>query len=280
MKILILGSTGMLGHVLSDYMSKSNKYNVYNLSRKKISQDNHLHCDVKDLDLLKRILLDTSPSVVINCIGVLNEEAEKNTSNAEYINSFLPNYLLSIAKKNKFKLIQISTDCVFSGNDGNYNEYSKKDAKDVYGQTKSKGEFDIQDHLTIRTSIIGPDIDNKGKGLFQWIMKQKGEVKGFSNVKWTGVTSLELSKAIDFSISNSIDGLWNLTNQKIISKYDLISLIIKEFDISSVNLKEYSKKISNKSLISVRNINYKVPDYSIMIKELNNYYILNKNIYI
>ena len=280
MKVLILGSTGMLGHILSDYLTKLNKYNIYNLSRSSSNQKKLFICDVLDKKNLKKIIIEIKPEVVINCIGLLNDDAHKNPRIANLINSILPNYLIDISKNLKFKLIQISTDCVFSGETGNYNEYSFKDAKDIYGKTKANGEFDLKGHLTLRTSFIGPDLNKDGKGLFQWIMKQNGKVKGFSNVIWTGVTSLELSKAIDYAISNNIDGIWNLTNEKTISKYKLLKKIVKEFRLLNITVEKFSKYKSDKSLKSKRKIDYKVPDYNSMLRELKEYYILNKNSYI
>ena len=280
MKVLILGSTGMLGHVLSDYLTKLNKYNIYNLSRSTSNQKKLFICDVTDQKHLKKIINEISPQIVINCIGILNDDANKNPKEANFINSILPNFLIEFSMNLKFKLIHISTDCVFSGETGNYNEYSVKDAKDIYGKTKSKGEFDVNGHLTLRTSFIGPDLNKNGKGLFQWIMQQSGKIQGFSNVIWTGVTSLELSKAIDYAIDNKIDGVWNLTNGKPISKYDLLKRIVIEFELVNISIEKFSQYKSDKSLTSVRNISYEVPNYNLMLKDLKEYYNLNKNLYI
>ena len=103
------------------------------------------------------------------------------------------------------KLIHISTDCVFSGKTGGYDENSIKDAIDDYGKTKSLGEFDSEcNHLCIRTSIFGPEIKQNGEGLVHWLFNQKGKIFGYKNVFWSGVTTLELSKAIRFSIEKNI----------------------------------------------------------------------------
>lgn len=279
MKILVLGSTGMLGHIVSHYFSKSDKYKLYSLSRKSLNKINSFECDVKDLGKLENIIKTTKPTVIINCIGLLITDTEKSIENAKYINSFFPKHLVELSKKYNYKVIHISTDCVFSGTKGLYNEYSIKDAIDGYGITKSKGEIDAPGHLTIRTSIIGPDLKKNGTGLFQWIMNQKGEVKGFDNVKWTGVTTIELSKAIEFAILNSIDGIWNLTNENPISKYDLLNMLINAFNLSKVHLVKDFTNTSNKSLISIRKINYQVPSYEKMIIELKEYFDSNIDLY-
>ncbi len=279
MRILVLGSNGMLGHIVSHYFSKSNKYKLYNLSRKSNNRINSIQCDVQDLTKLENIIKKTKPKVIINCIGLLISDTEKSIENAKYINSFFPKHLVELSKKYNYKVIHISTDCVFRGTKGLYNEYSIKDAIDAYGITKSKGEIDSPGHLTIRTSIIGPDLKKNGTGLFQWIMNQKGEVKGFDNVKWTGVTTIELSKAIEFAILNSIEGIWNLTNENTISKYELLNMLINAFNISKVHLVKDLTNTSNKSLTSIRSINYQVPSYEKMIIELKEYYESNIDLY-
>ena len=279
MKVLIMGSTGMLGHVLSYHLTSKKKYNVYNLSRKHYNQKNSIVCDVRNKKELEIKIKNLKPKVVVNCVGLLIDETKKNSSEAKYINSYFPKDMLSLSRKEDFKLIHISTDCVFSGKRGAYDEYSDKDATDLYGITKSKGEFDVKHHLTIRTSIIGPDLKKKGSGLFQWIINQSGQVKGYTDVLWSGVTTVELSKAIDFSISNSIDGIWNLTNAKAISKFDLLNLIINEFNLPNLKLIADNSFGSNKSLISLREIKYKVPSYINMIKELREYFDDNNHLY-
>ncbi len=269
-KVLVLGSSGMLGHMVSSYLNSHNRYEIFNLSRRSIGQINNIICDITDLNKFDKIINTIKPQVVVNCIGLLINESKNNFEQAKYINSYLPKHLIKISN-NRFRVIHISTDCVFSGKHGSYNEYSKKDANDAYGITKSDGEFDLPKHLTIRTSIIGPDINKDGSGLFQWLLNQRGKVKGFSNVKWSGVTTLELSKAIDFAINNSIDGLWNLSNQEEISKFELLKIIINLFELDQVTLTKDSSIKSNKSLVSVRKIKYIVPSYTSMITELKEF---------
>ena len=165
------------------------------------------------------------------------------------------------------KLIHISTDCVFSGKTGGYDENSIKDAIDDYGKTKSLGEFHSECNLCIRTSIIGPEIKQNGEGLVHWLFQQNGKVFGYKNVYWSGVTTLELSKAIRFSIENNINGLWNLTNGEPISKYDLLDKIINIFSLNNELDKNFEKK-SNKTLKTNKDVNYKVSNYDSMIKEM------------
>ena len=212
-------------------------------------------------------------------MGVLIRGSRNNIKNTVYLNAFFPHCLRELCDKISCKLIHISTDCVFSGKSGSYVENSIKDATDEYGKTKSLGEFDTNNHLCIRTSIIGPEIKQKGEGLLHWLFNQKGKIFGYKNVFWSGVTTLELSKAIEFSIEKNISGLWNLTNNEPISKYELIQKIIKRFSLSRVELYSNTEKKSNKSLKSYRGINYKVSSYDDMINEMFIYFNANRFMY-
>ena len=160
---------------------------------------------------------------------------------------------------------------------GNYLKIRSK--MDIYGKTKSLGEFDDEKNLCIRTSIIGPEIKKNGEGLFHWLFNQRGEIFGFKNVYWSGVTTLELSKIIHFSIEKNIVGLWNCTNQNPISKYELLEIIIDRYNLLQIDLKENLEVKSNKSLYSNRDISYKIPDYSTMVEELKFYMERNKTTY-
>lgn len=278
-KCLILGSTGMLGHVLNGYLELNSKISLFNLSfRNKLNSRTKI-LDVSNFSLLEKFIEEIKPDFIINCVGVLIKGSNKNIKNAIQINAFFPHLLLELCDKLNCKLIHISTDCVFSGQDGGYNENSIKDAIDIYGKTKSLGEFNLENHLCVRTSIIGPELKEKGEGLFHWLLNQKGEIFGFKNVFWSGVTTLELSKAIEFSIENDVSGLWNLTNEVIISKHELLEKIINYFELNEIDLKPNSEKISNKSLKTIRDINYRVPNYDQMINELKNYIELNRALY-
>lgn len=278
-KCLILGSTGMLGHVLNGYLELNSKISLFNVSfRNKLNSRTKI-LDVSNFSLLEKFIEEIKPDFIVNCVGVLIKGSNKNIKNAIQINAFFPHLLLELCDKLNCKLIHISTDCVFSGQDGGYNEYSIKDAIDIYGKTKSLGEFNLKNHLCVRTSIIGPELKEKGEGLFHWLLNQKGEIFGFKNVFWSGVTTLELSKAIEFSIENDVSGLWNLTNEVVISKHELLEKIINYFELNEIDLKSNSEKTSNKSLKTIRDINYRVPNYDQMIYELKNYIELNRALY-
>jgi len=278
-KVLVLGSTGMLGHIVHHFLDTTKRYDLHNLSFRNKLNSKTIILDVTNQKKLLNKIEDIAPDVIINCVGILIKGSEENIKNAIYINAYFPHLLKEICKKTNSKLIHISTDCVFSGKSGNYSENSVKDASDIYGKSKSLGEFDDKKHLCLRTSIIGPEIKNNGEGLFHWIFNQSGSVIGYKNVYWSGVTTLELSKIIHFAIEKNIAGLWNCTNQNSISKYELLKIIIESYNLTHIDLNENLEIKSNKSLTSIREIPYKIPDYLSMIKELKFYMETNKPFY-
>ena len=278
-KVLVLGSTGMLGHMVYHFLDSTNKYDLYNLSFRNKLNSKTIIVDISDQQKLSNLINDLSPDVIINCIGVLIKGSNENLKNAIYINAYFPHWLKDVCRDINCKLIHVSTDCVFSGKNGGNEENSIKDALDDYGKTKSLGEFDSLNHLCIRTSIIGPELKQNGEGLIHWLFNQQGTINGFKNVFWSGVTTLELAKAIHFSIENDISGLWNVTNGEPISKFDLLKTIIKTFSINKLKLEPNTDKISDKSLKSIRGIDYEVPSYQIMLEDLADYYRENQKLY-
>lgn len=260
-KILILGSSGMLGHVVYHYLQSLNKYHVFVCPSLR-----------KNLSVLTEVLDQLTPNVVINCVGVLVKESEDNKKEAIRINALFPHILNEHSINYHFKLIHISTDCIFSGATGRYTENSIPDATSVYGRTKMLGEIHTGNALTLRTSIIGPELKEQGTGLFHWFMKSIGIVNGYTNVKWGGVTTLELAKVIDYSIEENKAGLVHVTNGISISKYGLLQLISIVWDRKKPQLKPaLSTDPKNLTLLSTRmekDFPYKVPSYQTMLQDL------------
>jgi dTDP-4-dehydrorhamnose reductase len=285
-KVLVLGSTGMLGHQVFKEIIKSQNYEVFDISfRTKLRSESFI-CDIRDTKKLSNYIELIHPDFIINCIGVLIKESNNNPANAIYINSYFPHLIRSIADNLGIRLIHISTDCVFSGKKGEYTENDFRDADDIYGRSKALGEIFDNNHLNIRTSIIGPEIKENGEGLLHWFLNQKNKVDGFSNSYWGGVTTLECTKVIIFAIENNITGIINVTNGEKISKYQILdtinTILGNRCDVNKVD-----GKIVDKSLKSIRNdFNYKIPSYQIMFTEMINdmkenckfykYYHLNK----
>lgn len=279
-KILILGSTGMLGHVFYNTVKQQSHYEVVDLVfRNKLNEDSII-CDVTDKDRVTEVIKDVQPDVIVNCIGVLIKGSTHNPSNAIYINSFLPHHLLGIAEEIGAKLVHVSTDCVFSGDKGGYVESDFRDADDVYGRSKALGELFGNDSLTIRTSIIGPEIKAAGEGLLHWFLNQEGTINGYTEAYWGGVTTLELSKAILAALEQNLTGLINVTNGKAISKFDMLQLFKTEFNRDQLQVEPFEGKKVDKSLKSERSdFNYQVPSYSEMFKEMHKAMQDNKPLY-
>ena len=280
-RVIILGSTGMLGHVLHFVLENEFDFELFDISYRKKLTNNSIICDVNNINDLDKKIEKIKPDVIVNCIGILIKRSKIDSANTIYINSYLPHRLKQIADKIGARVIQISTDCVFSGKKGYYSENHIPDSTDIYGRSKALGELINDRDLTIRTSIVGPEIKNDGEGLLDWFLKQEGKINGYSNVFWGGVTTITLSKAIVKFIHNpQIVGLLHLTNGKKISKYDLLSLFFQFFPKNNLEIKKTEAKYSDKSLISEKGRSlFLVPSYIEMIKEMRDHMIQNKNIY-
>lgn len=276
--ILVLGSSGMLGHVVTKYFEEKS-YDVYNLSHRiKINERTEI-MDVTNFSEFDKYLNKLKVDVIVNCMGILNEDAENNPDKAILLNSYLPRFLEKKYMNTKVKIIQISTDCVFSGKTGNYTENSFCDGDSIYARTKTLGEINNNKDLTIRTSIIGPDINEDGIGLFHWFMNQKGTIYGFKNAYWTGVTTIELAKGIEILIKNDVAGLYHFIPNEKISKYNLLNIIAEIFNrnITIIPKEDY---YVDKSLINTRtDFRYVIPTYHEMIEEMKNWIDKNPQLY-
>jgi dTDP-4-dehydrorhamnose reductase len=272
-KIIILGSYGMAGHVIFDHFSALQNYSVVDIAkgRKGFKRQPTYDLDVTNFVALSEIIAAEQPDYIINCIGILNKDAEENIDKAILLNSYLPHFLAKTINKSGGKLIQISTDCVFNGKSGNYNEESIKDGIGYYAQTKALGEVVDNKNITLRTSIIGPELNNEGIGLFNWFMRQQGNIKGFSKAIWTGITTLALAKAVEKSIENDLTGLLHVVNGDKISKYELLQQIAKTFKKKDLIIREDDNYSIDKSLCSSKKFDFDVPSYAIMISELKDY---------
>lgn len=270
----------MIGHVIYTYLDSLKKYNISNSSHHNtISEDTYL-LDIRDHKKVKDYIKIIKPDYVINCAGLLIEESEKSVEDAILINSLFPNILSRLGQEFNFKLIQISTDCVFSGEDGNYSEESVQNGSSVYARTKTLGEINNNRDLTIRTSTIGPELKSDGTGLLNWFLTQKGNVFGFKKAYWSGVTSLELARAIDKFINQNITGVYNFTSEKKISKYDLLLLFKKIWKKSEINIKVNSDYVNDKSLCNTRSdFQYTPKGYETMLIETYEWMLKNKQRY-
>jgi len=268
--ILVLGSNGMLGHMLIKYIKTLAEFTVYSTKRDKNLQENEFYYDAyKDFEKIKEIISKVNPELVINCIGIVPKMiSNENKEMTSFINSKFPHKLAELCKNNSTKLIHISTDCVFSGKERNYTENSPYSPVDFYGESKAKGEINDNNNLTIRTSIMGPEIKQKKNGLMEWLFSQE-KVKGFKNAIWSGLTTLELSKKIIELHEKNITGIINVASAPI-SKYDLLNLIKQVYDLNIEIIPE-GKFHCNRSMKTIRTDVYEVPSHEQMLKELKEF---------
>lgn len=280
MKILVLGSNGMAGHLISLYFQEQN-YEVTGFARQQSPFLAHsIIGDASDMDLLKKYICEGEYDAVINCIGLLNQFAEENKAMAVLLNGYLPHYLVEITKNMKTRIIHMSTDCVFAGNDGPYFEDSLPNGTSFYDRSKAIGEINTSKDLTFRNSIVGPDIKSTGIGLFNWFMKQKGSVGGYTGAIWTGVTTYTLAKAMEQALKENLTGLYNLVNNESISKYHLLQLFNKYFRDSKVDIYPNDQLQLDKSLRRKRNdFSFVVPPYEQQIAEMAEWCNKHKEIY-
>ena len=277
--ILVLGSIGMAGHLITLYF-KERGYNVTAYSMQPFPYCNNIVGNALETENFKNMLLKGDYDVVINCIGILNQVADENKSLAVYLNSYLPHLVADTLKDKKTKLIHMSTDCVFAGNSGPYYENSLRDGLTFYDRSKALGEVEDSKNLTFRNSIVGPDMNENGIGLFNWFMKQRGEINGFTGAMWTGVTTLTLAKAMEQAIKENLCGLYNLVNNTSISKYDLLCLFNKYFRNNELTINKSESLKLDKSLRRKRNdFSFVVPTYEEMIREMSNWVNNHKDLY-
>ena len=255
MKILILGGDGMIGHKMAQVLSNFNHEITVSIREQRELTKQCFSSQVKVFfnDFLKEnvfTFLDrVNPDVIINAIGItIRRGVNDHVSNAIYINSYFPHQLANWVGIHNKRLIHFSTDCVFSGSEGSYSEDTNPNALDYYGKTKGLGEVFSKNAITLRSSMIGPELFNKTE-LFEWVINNKErEINGFSRVMYSGVTTVYMARLVADLIENHKDlsGIYNIASNPI-SKFELLHLINDNFDLGLVINKDQSI-ISNKTL--------------------------------
>ncbi len=239
MKVLVLGAGGMLGHTVLRLFSQTRDYEVFGSVRSEsslrllpsdLSGRILAGFDVENHDNLIKLFSKVRPDVVINCVGLVKQlAAADDPLSALPINSILPHRLAYLCQASGARLIHISTDCVFSGKKGGYTELDVSDAADLYGRSKSIGEVNTTNALTIRTSIIGHELVG-AHGLLSWFLAQKQQVRGFRRAIFSGLPTIELAHVIrDFVLTRpELSGLYHVSAAPI-NKYELLKLISKVY---------------------------------------------------
>ncbi len=279
MKILVLGAGGMAGHLVATYLREKN-HTVDTIGSKHPLDENTVILDLMNKNDFEAFLTKNEYDAIINCVGILVEQSEKRKDLSTYLNSYLPHLLEQRYKDSKTKIIHLSTDCVFSGKNAPYKEDDVFDGELYYDRTKALGEINNEKDLTLRMSIIGPEIQSDGIGLFNWFMKQHGQIYGFKGAIWNGVTTLELAKGIDAALKQNLAGLHHFVPETNISKFDLLGLFKEAFDKKDIQIVPKEGVVANKTLLNTRkDFEFIVSDYKTMISEMHDWIITHKNMY-
>lgn len=280
MKFLVLGCNGMAGHVISLYLSEQG-HDVVGFARTKSLFVPTILGDASDFELLRGVIVAGKFDVVINAIGLLNQFAENNHAAAIMLNGCLPHYLADVTSDSHTQIIHMSTDCVFSGKTGNYTEKSFPDGETFYDRSKAMGELNDDKNLTLRNSIVGPDIKKNGIGLLNWFMQQPGpKVNGFTGAIWTGQTTLQLAKTMEAAAKERATGLINAVPSTTITKFELLGLFNQYLRGNKLEVTPITGICADKSLIRTNlDFEYSIPSYETMISELAEWMKKHKNLY-
>ena len=239
MRIIVLGAAGMLGNAMFKVMSKCDGLEVWGTVRKSrilkklgpaLRGRIKVDVDVENAESLVRLFAELRPQVAINCIGLVKQlQGANDPLLALPINAMWPHRLARACESIKCRLVHVSTDCVFSGRKGSYKETDETDPKDLYGRSKLLGEVNYAHTLTLRTSIIGEELEGS-HGLVSWFLAQRGEVRGFTRAFFSGLPTFELARIVrDLVLPRSdLKGLYHVASDRI-SKYDLLHLLNVEY---------------------------------------------------
>ena len=279
MKFFVLGCNGMAGHTISLYLQEKG-HDVLGFDRAESKYVKSVAGNAFDSDSLRRIIRDGKFDTVINCIGVLNQFAENNHALAAYLNSYLPHFLAETTKDTDTQVIHMSTDCVFSGKKGSYTEHDLRDGETFYDRSKALGELEDEKNVTLRNSIVGPDINPNGIGLLNWFMHQTGEINGYTKSMWTGQTTLQLAKTMEAVALERAHGLFNAVPDHSISKFGLCQLFNKYLRNNSLVIHPVDGVNADKSLKRTNfDFGYLIPDYETMVAELAEWIMKHKEMY-
>lgn len=291
MKVLIIGVTGMLGYSLFKNLSDAANLDVFGTVRNikgkeqfftdceaRIFQD----VDVSELATVESVINKVTPDVVINCIGLIKQHnISKQHVDAIAINSLLPHQLASLCDKYACKLIHFSTDCIFDGKKGSYTEDDIPDARDLYGRSKCLGEVDYAPHLTLRTSIIGHEL-NSAVSLVDWFLSQGNSTKGFSKAVFSGLPTCVIARLLIEKVlpKQELNGLYQLSVEAI-DKFTLLNLITEIYSkkieiVESTELK-IDRSLNSDKLRSA--LNLEIPSWKALVSEMHDDYKHRYEIY-
>lgn len=262
MKVLVLGASGMLGNAMLRVLGASDAYvavgsvrspGALRLLPEKLRPQVVTGVDVENQDSLTALFGRVRPDAVINCIGLVKQLAEANDPLAAIpINSLLPHRLARLCEVAGARLVHVSTDCVFSGSKGMYQETDFPDAHDLYGRSKYLGEVDYPHAVTLRTSIIGHELGGSAHGLVGWFLAQQGTVKGFTRAVFSGLPTVELAAVIRDHVlpAPALRGVYHVSTAPI-DKYSLLKLVAAAYGRTNDIVRD-DKLVIDRSLDSSR----------------------------
>ena len=279
LKVLVLGGDGMLGHQLLKQLGPQHDLHVtVRNSLKSYASYGLFHAhntfddvDVRNQDRLLETMADFKPDAVINAVGIVKQRAEaKESIPSLELNSLLPHRLALLCQAIGARLVHVSTDCVFSGRRGVYREDDPSDAEDLYGKSKLLGEVHGHHCITLRTSIIGPELSRKS-GLLEWFLAQQGTVYGYQNAIFSGLTTQELSRVINWLLTDfpEASGLYHVSSEPI-SKFALLDLVRERLGLQTevVPQGEFRCDRSLDSTLFKTRFGYSPPSWADMIDEM------------
>jgi len=270
MKITVLGSQGMAGHMITKYFQKQG-YSVATVARNNAD----FNLDIENTAAVEDFFTNyTNCDWMINCIGLLVNDSEINPARALLVNSWFPRFLEKNFLTTQTRIIHLSTDCVFDGTTGFYKETDMPTESNMYGKSKAIGEIINNKDITFRTSIIGPELKSNGTGLFEWtVNKSSQNISGWYDSHWNGMTTLQLAKCIENYIRRPVcAGLYHLVGGQSITKFDLLDIIVREYKLDKIVAAVKGPKPINKILVDTRQcLNLDIPNYQTQICELRSY---------
>lgn len=281
MKILVIGVTGMLGNAVFRHFGARPGFQAYATARSQqavrhfpplLSERILTEVDANDFDSVISAVAEVKPDVVINAVGLIKQlQSANDPLHALPINAIFPHRLARVCAAAGARLIHISTDCVFSGKQGNYKEDDLPDAYDLYGRSKLLGEVDYPNAITLRTSIIGHELGS-AHGLVDWFLSQSGKAKGFTRAIFSGLPTIELAAVIErFVIPRpELRGLYHVASVPI-SKHDLLRLVANAYD-KQIVIEPNDDLVIDRSLDASRfnaATGYNPPAWPILVEQMN-----------
>ena len=283
MKALVIGASGMLGNAMVRVLAEAKEWEVHGTLRSpsakrffapQIAAKLHDGIDVDHEDALVEIFDKVRPQLVLNCVGHVKQvETADQPLHAIPINAMLPHRLARLCGLTQSRLVHISTDCVFTGRRGAYRESDFPDALDLYGRTKLLGEVDYPYALTLRTSIIGHELQSS-HGLIEWFLAQHGSCKGYTRAIFSGLPTVVLATVIRDVVAQRPDlhGVYHLA-AKPITKYDLLRLVAqvygKQIDIIPDDHVQIDRSLDGSRFRAATG--YVAPEWSEMVKTMHTY---------